>query len=81
MAIEYTGEQHYRFIEYFRNTIDKFMKNKREYLSERKTFKEHHVYLLEMPYTVPIKKMGDFIIKACERHEIPTRYKKKIRDE
>ncbi len=73
IAIEFNGEQHYRFVEFFHRTRDAFLAYQRGDMDERRLFKEHGIFLLEIPYSVPFKKMYDFIVRACARHDIPTR--------
>jgi transposase len=73
IAIEYNGEQHYRFVEFFHRTMEAFLDYKQGDMDERRLFKDHGIFLLEIPYTVSFKVMRDFIIRACTRRGIPTR--------
>ncbi len=72
LAIEFNGEQHYRHVEFFHKKEEDFLRQKLNDVKERKLCKMNHVLLIDVPYTVEYHNMRNFLIKACNRHGIPT---------
>ena len=62
LAVEYNGEQHYKANHPFNRTVEQF--KQQFYRDERKVdmCDEHGVYLITVPYNVPIKKIKDYIL-------------------
>lgn len=55
--IEYNGQQHYMFVEnWLEETLDIYKERVRRDNSVRKFCKENNITLIEIPYTVGIKK-------------------------
>ena len=50
LLIEYNGEQHYKFINYFYKTLHDFHKQKHHDWLKRKYAKDHNIKLLTIPY-------------------------------
>jgi hypothetical protein len=64
---------HNRFVEFFHLTMEAFLDYKQGDMNERRMFRDHGIFLLEIPYTVSSKVMRDFITRACTRRGIKKR--------
>lgn len=63
IAIEYNGQQHYRFIPYFHRNKDRFINQRYRDVLKRKLCEENGVTLIEVPYTVPLNEIENFLRK------------------
>jgi len=62
IAIEFSGEQHYRWPNRFHKTLDQFIQQIRRDEFKREMCDENSVYLITVPYNVPENLMKDYII-------------------
>lgn len=62
IAVEYNGEQHYKFIPYFHTTKDSFYNLKYKDDIKQRLCKEHNVKLIVVPYTVPLADIEAYIL-------------------
>jgi hypothetical protein len=67
LAVEYNGAQHYKYIPYFHRNNDHFMTQKYRDDMKRRICKENKVNLIEVPYTVKIEDIKDYIIEKCKK--------------
>lgn len=70
LAVEYNGEQHYRFVDAFHNDISDLEKQKKRDLLKMQLCKENNVTLIIVPYTVPLKSIAKYLvsnIKGCQQ--------------
>lgn len=63
LAVEYNGRQHYDFIPYFHKNNDRFLNQKYRDDMKRRICKEMGITLIEVPFTVEIKEIEEFIRK------------------
>jgi len=68
LAVEYNGQQHYKYIPYFHRNKDHFMTQKYRDDMKRRICKEQGIVLIEVPYTVPIKDIANFIVRECKNY-------------
>lgn len=63
LAVEYNGRQHYEFIEFFHKNKDRFLNMKYRDDMKRRMCKDEGITLIEVPYTVEVKDIEEFIRK------------------
>jgi hypothetical protein len=68
LAVEYNGQQHYKYIPYFHRNKDHFMTQKYRDDMKRRICREQNIVLIEVPYTVSIKDIANFIINECKKY-------------
>lgn len=61
LAFEYNGEQHYIYPNKFHRSTREFLDYKRRDLIKRLLCDDHGVYLLVVPYTVPVVSLRSYI--------------------
>lgn len=61
IAVEYNGEQHYRYIPYFHRNKESFYNQKYRDDMKRRLCKDAGVFLIEVPYTVKIEEIKGYI--------------------
>ena len=67
LAVEYNGRQHYDYIPYFHKNNDRFLNQKYRDDMKRRICKEMGITLIEVPFTVEIKEIEDFLRSALRR--------------
>jgi hypothetical protein len=68
LAVEYNGIQHYKYNPYFHRNNEHFMNQKYRDDMKRRICKEHGITLIEVPYTVKLPDIKNFIINACKKY-------------
>ena len=70
LAVEYSGQQHYKYTPYFHKNHETFLNQR--YRDEMKKVKcvEENIKLIEVPYTVPHDKIEEYILKRLEELNI-----------
>lgn len=66
LAVEYNGVQHYKYIPYFHNNKDAFRNQCYRDELKRRMCKDNRVNLIEVPYTVHLNNIQDFLIKKLK---------------
>lgn len=66
IAVEYNGEQHYKFIPHFHATKDSFYNLKYKDDIKQRLCKEHNVKLIVVPYTVPLADIEAYILNELK---------------
>jgi hypothetical protein len=61
LAVEYNGAQHYKFIPFFHKNKEAFMNQKYRDDMKRRMCKEAGVVLIEVPYTVKVEHIYEFL--------------------
>jgi hypothetical protein len=66
LGVEYNGRQHYSYVPHFHKNREAFYNQK--YRDELKRIKcrEHGVHLIEVPYTIPVDKIRDYILETLK---------------
>ena len=67
LAVEYNGRQHYDFIPYFHKNNDRFLNQKYRDDMKRRMCKDNDITLIEVPFTVEIKNIEEFIRKELRK--------------
>lgn len=67
LAVEYNGAQHYKYIPYFHRNNDHFMTQKYRDDMKRRICKENKVNFIEVPYTIKIENIKQYIIENCKK--------------
>lgn len=62
LAVEYNGAQHYKFIPFFHKNNEAFLNQKYRDELKRRMCKDNGIKLIEVPYTVNIDKIQDYLI-------------------
>lgn len=70
IAVEYNGRQHYEFVPFFHNNSKAVFQNQ-QYRDEfkRRVSKENGIFLIEVPYTVELDQIEDFIKNALKNKD------------
>ena len=70
LAVEYNGRQHYNYVPHFHKNREAFYNQK--YRDELKRIKcrEHGVHLIEVPYTISVDKIKDYILEMLKSMRI-----------
>ena len=64
IAVEYNGRQHYEYTPFFHKNKDQFTMQKYRDDMKRRLCKDEDILLIEVPYTVPVKGIEEFIGKV-----------------
>lgn len=72
LAVEYNGIQHYKFIEFFCQTIEGFNKRVKDDKIKIDICKKQGVHLIVVPYTIPIDKICKYIFDEANKLELVT---------
>jgi hypothetical protein len=62
LAIEYNGEQHYKYIPYFHKNNEAFLNQKYRDFMKQTLCEKHGITLIEVPYTVSIQDIEKYLI-------------------
>ena len=73
IAVEYNGEQHYKFIKKFHKTEEYFQKRCRDDQMKIKTCKELGIRLIIVPYTVKKGNICEFIYDRSIKLDLPVK--------
>jgi len=68
LAVEYNGVQHYKYSPYFHKSNEQFMNQKYRDDMKRRICKDKGVTLIEVPHTVKIHDIKDFIVNECIKY-------------
>lgn len=63
LAVEYNGVQHYKYVPYFHKNKDMFQNQKYRDEIKRRMCKDYGINLIEVPYTVKVEEIEDYLIK------------------
>lgn len=63
IAVEYNGEQHYNYVRFFHRNRDAFHNQKYRDDMKRRLCQENGILLIEVPYTVKIPEIKQYIVK------------------
>jgi hypothetical protein len=66
IACEYNGAQHYKYIPHFHKSKDAFQNQKYRDYMKRDLCKKNGILLIEVPYTVKIEDIQDYIVKQLK---------------
>jgi len=61
IGCEYNGQQHYKYIPHFHKNKESFLNQKYRDDMKRRICKEHNIYLIEVPYTIKINDIQDYL--------------------
>ncbi len=61
LAVEYNGIQHYKYVPYFHKSKESFQNQQYRDYMKRNICKENGIYLIEVPYTIKIDDIEDYI--------------------
>ena len=67
LAVEYNGIQHYKYTPYFHRNKEHFLNQKYRDDMKRRMCERNGVILIEVPYTIKLKDIRQYIIDACRR--------------
>ncbi len=67
LAVEYNGIQHYKFVPYFHRNKDHFLNQKYRDDMKRRMCRDNRITLIEVPYSVKIEDIEQFLIKQCKK--------------
>lgn len=76
LAVEYNGEQHYKWPNWFHKSYDEFIRQVRRDRLKSELCELHGIYLIIVPYNVPLMKIQDFIIS-----HLPETIQKRIQND
>jgi|SRR5690606_4226535 len=66
LAVEYNGKQHYDYVPFFHKTRDAFYNQKYRDEIKRRLCKENNVTLIEVPYSVQLNDIEDYLTKTLK---------------
>ena len=63
LAVEYNGQQHYKYVPYFHKNKEAFYNQKYRDELKRRMCKDNNIVLIEVPYNIKLDNIEDFLIK------------------
>lgn len=63
LAVEYSGAQHYKYVPYFHKNKEAFLNQKYRDDMKRRICREYGVNLIEVPYTVKLPEIREYLVK------------------
>ena len=63
LAVEYNGQQHYKFIPFFHKNKESFYNQKYRDELKRRMCKDNMITLIEVPYTVKVENIKKYLIQ------------------
>jgi len=69
IAAEYNGIQHYKYSPYFHSSKEAFHNQKYRDLIKRRACADNGIFLIEIPYNIPIHNIKDFIVVELNKHK------------
>jgi len=66
LAVEYNGTQHYNYIPFFHRTKDAFNNQKYRDHMKREICEKNGVVLIEVPYTVKVEDIEEYLLKELK---------------
>lgn len=70
IAVEYNGIQHYQYIPYFHKNKEAFLNQKYRDQMKKQKCKDNGIILIEVPYSVKLENIKNFIEKELKRNGI-----------
>lgn len=67
LAIEYNGEQHYKYIPYFHKNNEAFLNQKYRDFMKNTLCEKHGITLIEVPYTINIQDIETYLIEELKQ--------------
>ena len=68
LAVEYSGKQHYEYVPYFHKNKEAFLNQKYRDELKRRMCKDNMITLIEVPYTVKLQDIEDYLSKKLLKH-------------
>lgn len=68
LAVEYQGCQHYKYVPFFHKNKEAFQNQKYRDEMKRVKCKQNGITLIEVPYTIDIHKIEDYLVKMIRKH-------------
>jgi len=70
IAVEYNGIQHYKYNKFFHKNYEHFLNQKYRDDMKRRICKDNNIILIEVPYTVKLEEIEDFIKKELKKYNL-----------
>ena len=71
LAFEYHGKQHFSYVNYFHNEDKNILKmRKRDDVTKKILCKRNGIKLIEIPFTIPLSKLYEYILKQCRKLDV-----------
>lgn len=70
LAVEYNGIQHYKYVPFFHKNKEAFYNQKYRDDMKQRICKQYGVILIDVPYTVKIHNIKQFLINNLKRHNL-----------
>ena len=70
LAVEINGIQHYKYVPFFHKNYEAFRNQQYRDELKRRMCKDEGITLIEVPYTVKIKDIDDFVINELRKNNI-----------
>lgn len=67
IAVEYNGEQHYKYIPFFHRNKDSFTNQKYRDELKRRMCRDNGVVLIEVPYTIKLEGIKEYLEKELRK--------------
>jgi len=67
LAIEYNGQQHYKYIPYFHKNNEAFLNQKYRDFMKKTLCEKHGITLIEVPYTISIEDIENYLIQQLKQ--------------
>ena len=68
LAVEYNGVQHYKYTPHFHKNNEAFLNQKYRDELKRRMCKDNMITLIEVPYTIKVENIKDYLVKELFRH-------------
>ena len=69
LAVEYNGEQHYKYIPFFHQNKEAFKNQLYRDELKRRMCKDAGVTLIEVPYTIPVDEIESYLKKIIQTYK------------
>ena len=70
LAVEYQGCQHYKYVPFFHKNKEAFQNQKYRDEMKRVKCKQNGIILIEVPYTIDIHDIEDYLTKMIRKHRL-----------
>ena len=68
LAVEYNGQQHYKYLPYFHKNKESFLNQKYRDNMKKQMCKEKGVCLIEVPFSVKLNDIEQYLIREIQKN-------------
>lgn len=79
IAFEYHGRQHYRYVPFFHRQDGALANRRRDDRRKARLCLRHGVVLVEVPYTLPLLEIQEYVYQECIRNGVSAKRRSKLK--